>query len=241
MDGAPRKTLGIAGLLVLLMAAGLTLTLYLDARHARKLDHRRFVGFFAKFKPCDPRLLSLSVSQRVMSEAESQVLTVVLSNHDTIDRTPLNGPEECKATIALAAPDFTLGPSETSQTVLVPLGTSTRVAWVLSPKKPGTFRVVAFLQPVTPVSDSAQIGITVHTVLGLTPIQVYLLSIVGYVLGPILSISYWVQIIAQWRTRRAIVALARETSTQVEPRASNSSSVPAERKQVAPGPKNRLL
>jgi hypothetical protein len=230
------------------MALGLTLILYLDASHARKLD-RRFGLFFTALKPCSPLIEGLSVPGRVMSESESQVLTVVLSNHDRADgsirNSPVNGnnsrPAACEATVTLEAPDFNLGPPETSQTVRVPLGSIARLVWVLSPKKAGTFRVVALLHPVTSESNTAQIGITVHTVLGLTPAQAYLLSMVGYVLGPILTISYWVPIIAKWRIRRRNLSQSQKTPIEVEPQASSRSGIPAEREQVAPGPKNLLL
>ena len=249
MGGTTRRTLGIAGLLVLLMASGLVLTLYLDARHARKLDFRGFAGFFVMFKPCDPHLRGLSVPRRVMSEAESQVLTVVLFNPALTDgalrNIPVNGggsrPAPCEVTVTLAAPDFNLGPPETSQTVRVPLGGIARLVWVLSPKKAGTFRVVAFLHPITPESDTAQIGITVHTVLGLTPIQADLLSKVGYVLGPILTIPYWAPIIARWRARWKNLSQAQKAPADAEARTPNSSGAPVDREQVAPGPKNRLV
>ena len=178
-----------------------------------------------------------------MSEAESQVLTVVLSNDGlpgSFQKTfgDNSRPSACEATMTLAAPDFNLGPPETSQTIRFPPGKdSARPTWVLSPKKAGTFRVVVSLESATSERDAAQIGITVHTVLGLTPMQAELLSRVGSVLGPMLTIPWWASIISKWRARRENMSQSRETPTEAEARTSDGSGTPGEQQQVAPGQK----
>lgn len=136
--------------------------------------------------PCINPLPNIELANRSMSESESQVLRVRLSNMGT---------QTCVAEVTLNAPDFDIGSAPVTRRVNVPPGSaSAQVLWVISPKKLGTFEIL-----VEAGGDSDVIGVTVVNVFGLSPWQVQLFSFLSALLGPMLTIPWWYE---QWGKRR---------------------------------------
>lgn len=132
-------------------------------------------------------------TQRVMSESDTQVLTVSLTNH--------NKTLTCDEDVGLDAPEFDVSPAITSDRhMTIPPGQKRSLIWILAPRKLGTFMIGAGFSPlgIEPV-----VGITVTNVFGLTIWQAQLLSSIGTFLGtffgPVLSFTWWYTL---WKKRR---------------------------------------
>lgn len=196
---APRDILTGLGLALLMAGAILGSTLLGYYFAARSLDgHLRDIIYAAAARACSQPIEQVLVS-RLMAEDESQVLTIILSNVP-IRFTPSaevlkSLPEkerkrvlaeieeyrrqfqQSKATISLTAPDFEIGNTPV-RAIEVPPGRRTAyVFWILSPKKPGRFKVA--IEALSEKGFSTQntvLGIVVTDVLGLSPRQAKMLA-----------------------------------------------------------------
>ncbi len=130
---------------------------------------------------CSDVMNRIIVAKPIMSEAESQVLTVFLSSNDEYP---------CEADVTLMAPDFFTGPAETSFSVNIPVGKEVKIIWILSPRKTGHFEIMvrsfaAYMETYTKAE------ITVTNILGLSPLQAKLFSYLGMICGPMLTVPWW--------------------------------------------------
>jgi hypothetical protein len=183
------RALALIGLAVAALALVLLLALLAARADATTVDRRPAPG-----TPVEDAAGSCGVfvtsevllARRVMSEQASQSLTVALTNE---------GADACAVAVTLAAPDFRASPPQTQLTVTAAAGATTEHAWVISPLRAGDFEVAVI------VGNSVTVlGISVTTVLGLTPLQAEILSLVGSVLGPMLTLPWWYE---RWQERRA--------------------------------------
>jgi hypothetical protein len=132
-------------------------------------------------------------AQRVMSESDTQALTVSILNRDT---------QACDEAISLNAPEFAVSPNTLNVWLTIPPGQKRSLVWILIPQKLGTFSLaVSFSSPET----TQIIGITVTDVFGLTIWQAQLLSytgsFLGTFLGPLPAIA-WIGTVL-WRRKKA--------------------------------------
>lgn len=132
---------------------------------------------------CKNPRMAVSVDRQVMTENESQALTVLLSSDVA-----------CEAVVSLLSTNFDLSPASKQQVVRLAPNTQGLVTWVISPQKLGTFAIV--LQ-VGSLQES--VGMTVTNVLGFSAAQVQVFSIISAVFGPVLTVPWWVE---QWQKRQ---------------------------------------
>ena len=133
--------------------------------------------------PCLEIPIEFILDKRVMSDVESQGLTIHIQN---------NLSQDCTVPVALHAPDFVTSPIENTLETQIPARREGRMVWILSPKKTGTYKIWIA------AGDQAQfMGITVTNVLGLTSLQAQLISILGSILGPMVYDSMVVGMVAK--------------------------------------------
>ncbi|MCI0393915.1 MAG: hypothetical protein L0332_15985 [Chloroflexi bacterium] len=178
------KALAVIGLILFLIGVSLLLLFGRSQVYARGQDA---VGPRPVETPCGRLLSDVFLSDRVMTERESQALNVTLVNG--------SGVVDCPVTVSLLAPNFDLAPPTAERNVVVPVsGEPLVLAWILSPRRTGSFEIV-----VTTDFESQTLGIVVTTVLGLTAGQAQVLSVLATFLGPMLTAPWWYE---QWEKRR---------------------------------------
>jgi hypothetical protein len=176
-----RKRVAIAGITLFLLGIGLALWLWRGRVRANELDQGQ-----GRVVVTDCQIAStITLPRRVMTENESQMLTVTLVNESVV---------ACEVPVLLNAPNFDVAGELASRSVNVEPQSETAVVWILSPEKAGTFQIA-----VNVAGELAILGITVTDVLGLTALQARLLSIIGSVLGPILTVPWWIE---RWQERQ---------------------------------------
>jgi hypothetical protein len=183
-----KKVLAITGIVLFSVGIGLALVLLSSAVRAFSLDMGGSSQGVTSAASCQHPLEGVSTARRVISESDSESLSVVLGN-DT--------PGECEISVHLSAPNFDISPTDDDRTVNVPPAQSVTIVWILSPRKSGSFQVA-----VTAGLDSAVVGLTVTDVLGLTPQQAKILSMFATFLGPILTAPWWYDRLKEARTKK---------------------------------------
>lgn len=177
----------ILGVLLLLLGLSSLLILRQDRISAESVDQSIFQGDSAQPTDCHNVIQNVSLSDRVMTEKESQTLRVVLAN--------LDGVGICNTAVRLAALDFELSPPRTDRPVaLEPGGAPVTLLWIMKPKEVGSFEIA-----VTAGDQTEILGIVVTNVLGFTAVQVQILSAISSILGPMLTAPWWYE---QWEKRR---------------------------------------
>ena len=201
---AIRKSLGLVGLLMLLLAIGVGGVLFsinqrTQARDSIDTKHGMVVS---DFPPCT---WDLGMPQRVLSENNSQ--TIVINATNTADA-------DCQSELSLLAPGFDISPRKDTQTVTAKPQGQGSIAWIVIPHKSGSFDIV--------ISDGLKTqvaGITVTNILGLTATQAQICSILGSLLGPMFTVPWWVE---RWQKRKR----PKEQAPVAPPAAELSSSPP---------------
>jgi hypothetical protein len=183
-----KRSLAITGIVLFGVGIGIALVLWSSAARAYSLDMGRSSQGAVSAASCQHPLEGVNIVRRVISESDSESLSVVLGN-DTLG--------ECEISVHLSAPNFDISPTDDSRTVNVPPAQSVTVVWILSPRKSGSFQVA-----VTAGLDSAVVGLTVTNVLGLTPQQAKILSLVATFLGPMLTAPWWYDRLKEARTKK---------------------------------------
>lgn len=131
----------------------------------------------------------IEISSKTMAENDTQALHVHLSNP---------GKKACVTTITVDAPNFDLGNAPATKKITVPAKSKTTdTAWIISPKKVGTFQVT-----VQSGSDVAIAGVTVLNVLGLSALQIQIFSIIATFFGPMLSAPWWLEQLRNRKSKR---------------------------------------
>jgi hypothetical protein len=184
-----KRELAICG--IILFLGGIGLLYYIQssiingAEKAYALDHTPLPPLPA---PCPYALLDVNVANRVMSEDDTQALTVVVQN---------NCPgKELTVAVTLNAPEFNFSPNESIRTITIPTSEdSIRFNWILIPIKIGTFAVSLS----TNQYETVTVGITVTNTFGLSLWQTQLLSYIGTFFGPALTFAWWYD---RWKERK---------------------------------------
>lgn len=130
--------------------------------------------------------LNLRVSDPTISDSQTDALTAYFDYYPQD-----NDPQDIPIKVTLMAPAFNPAISESAASYSQGSGPVT-LGWVLSPTKPGTFKVgIQVEMPLHAITDVQYVGITVTNVFGLNPWQIQLLSYLGTFLGPLLTAAWW--------------------------------------------------
>ncbi|MFZ0546771.1 MAG: hypothetical protein WAM60_15095 [Candidatus Promineifilaceae bacterium] len=177
----------ILGVLLFLLGAASLLLLIQDRSAAQDADESVIGGGASEQSECKNVIQEVSLSKRVMTEKESQTLKVVLAN--------LTGLATCDTTVRLAALDFELAPATTERAVSLETdGKPVTLIWVMKPRETGSFELAVTAGNVTEI-----LGVVVTNVLGLTAVQIQVLSYLSTLLGPMLTAPWWYE---HWQKRK---------------------------------------
>jgi hypothetical protein len=180
--------IAILGILLLLLGLSSLLLLRQDRLSALEVDTNFNQSESAQPDSCRNIIQTVALSNRVMTEKESQTLRIVLANTE--------GVETCHTAVRLAAVNFEVAPPAAERLVaLEPGGNPVTLLWILKPKETGSFELA-----VTAGSETWILGIVVTNVLGFTAVQVQILSYISSLLGPMLTAPWWYE---QWQKRQA--------------------------------------
>lgn len=180
-----RKILVVVGIILLAIGLILHFLLSLTNRSAMEMD-----GVIASQAPaletmCSQVGIEADIEKRIMSEQESQLLQLFLRTES---------PTSCTAVVELNVVNFNVSPSGSQREVMLRPETTSALTWVISPQQTGQYTVA-----ITVNDAIITLGITVTTVLGLTAAQAQVVSVVGTLLGPMLTIPWWYE---QWQKRK---------------------------------------
>ncbi len=174
-----KRFLAVAGLTGFVLAVFIGTMLIHGHIGAKRLDVTTGGAFSAD--PCYYPLQDASLERRTMSLKESQILKVILAS---------NSMTECQTTVRVQAPNFESGDAYWMRTVtLPPMAKEIELLWVLVPKDLGTHKIFVSVENVA--LSNIQLGVTVTNILGLDAFWLQIAVIVGLVLGPLLSIPWW--------------------------------------------------
>lgn len=136
---------------------------------------------------CRRPLVSVDLADRVMSEDDEQALTVVVGNQ--VDEVA------CVVNVQLAALRFDVSPPALSQTSMeLASGETQSFVWLIAPRRTGEHTII-----VTANEELRSLGVTVRTWLGLTAGQARVASWLATLLGPVLTLPWWLE---RWEKRR---------------------------------------
>lgn len=183
-----RKFFFLSGVTILIVAAGFSFLLVRTLFKARGLDTvDEFRGKTTAGMRCADVASETHVSKRIISENESVLVTVTLTNRL---------PEKCEAEVKIYISDFDISPPQASQSVEFSSDQErANVLWSIRPRKGGEFQLATLV-----VQERVEtVGIIVTNFLGFTPFQAQILSIMGSALGPVLTVPWWYE---RWKERR---------------------------------------
>ncbi len=184
-----KKILIICGIILFLGGlAGILTLMHLISNgtaNAIALDSVPIPGF----GPCPIIKLNAQLSTRVMSESDTQVLTVTVLNYC---------PSPQSVTVDLNAPEFSFSPSESDRTISAVGSNTTSIDWILIPNKLGTFAIAVSLDG----GDTVILGVTVVNVFGLPLGLAQLLSSITTALGSFFAPLTFVWGYDKWKERK---------------------------------------
>ena len=172
-----KTIIAVAGIVLLLVGLVLGISLILDALRAASLDETNTIHAAISEDASPFCTWEASISARVMTQNTSQAILVKLSN-------PTD--KECQSTIAPRAPGFEISPMREEQKIALAAGATGSLSWIVSPRRTGTFQIA-----VSDILNTQILGVTVKDEYGLTAAQAKLLALVGSILGPMLTVPWW--------------------------------------------------
>lgn len=180
------KTLiGIGGIVLLLYGLTLRNNLQNSEVQATKLDGEKHAFAVIGDDAPPPCNWEVTEPERVMAENKSQAVVVKTTNNEK---------KPCESYLSLRAPSFDLSPAKEEQHVTLPAGDKGSVSWILTPRKTGTYEVA-----VSDIIDTKIFGIAVTNVFGLTAAQAKVFATLSSLLGPMLTVPWWVD---KWFQRK---------------------------------------
>ena len=176
----------LAGVGATIFAIALLLGAYLllagwraQSRDRHESKHGVIVSDFA---PC---VWDVGMAQRVLSENNSQ--TVEVNTENLIDA-------ECRSELTLLAPGFDVSPRKETLLLTAQPKSSGSIAWIVAPKSTGSYEIA-----VSDGIDTRTVGVTVTNALGLTATQSQILTFLGSLFGPMLTVPWWFD---RWQQRK---------------------------------------
>lgn len=174
----------ISGVGILIFILGLSPSLLtLFGQYEASVRDDQF--FFAASAPCSHLNWNVTPEKRLLREKESTAITVQVQN---------DSPQTCNADITIHTSDFSIAPETTTQSLELPPNEKGSLVWVITSRDLGTY-TIAFSGGL----DTAEIGISVTNLFGLTAQQVKVLSILGSFFGPALNLPW---IYSVWQQRQ---------------------------------------
>jgi hypothetical protein len=170
------KLILLAGIIVLIASLSVRFYLQQQTQLATSRDQKKngFGMISSEFLPCKWETIA---PERIMKENTSQSIVVKV--------TGLDG-EQCESLISLRAPGFETRPNKEEQTIKLPPNTNGSLAWIITPHKSGTYEISS-----SDMIDTRIFGITVTNVLGLNATQAQIVSILGTIFGPMMTVPWW--------------------------------------------------
>lgn len=190
--GVSMRILAVCGVILFLVGVVLIISTLPGILRAFALDHEQKESG-EHGTPCGVALVhgipKWSIdSRRLMSDSETQALTVTLENSY----------QYCSYELNLDAPEFSISPNEPIREIPDATQKPVSFVWILSPTKLGTFAVAIGLG-TSAGNEVRVVGITVTNSFGLSPWQVQILSYISTALGPILTVAWWYD---KWQERK---------------------------------------
>ena len=132
-----------------------------------------------------PCVWDVQQPEKIMSEDKTQSIKVAFKNP---------AKKTCETYMSLRAPSFDTSPSKDEQKISVPPGKTGSLAWIITPRKTGTYEL-----SVSDILNTRIFGITVTNIFGLNTTQAKVFSMLGTLLGPMLTVPWWVD---KWFQRK---------------------------------------
>lgn len=200
-----KKLLGLTGLLVFIIALILRNQISNSQQLAMSLDDQEHSNAVVEGPP--PCTWTVIEPDRVMTENRSQAVSIEVSNSLA---------EECESYLSLRAPGFDFSPAREEQKINLKSNDSGSLSWILTPRKTGTYDLA-----ISDMIDTKIFGITVTNMFGLPAIYAKIFSMVGGILGPMLTVPWWWDRWQQWKQRPAVNKKV-EPEPKPEPKATKS-------------------
>ncbi len=170
-----KNILIVAGTAVLLISLWSKKSLEDSGKNALALDQtKQSFGFIEGPPPCS---WEAQAPERVISENKNQAILIKTKNESS---------EPCQTLLYLRAPNFDISPNKEEQKISMEGTSSGSISWIISPRKTGSYEIA-----VTDNLDTKIFGISVKNMFGLTEVQGKLLSGLGTLFGPMLTIPWW--------------------------------------------------
>jgi hypothetical protein len=109
--------------------------------------------------------------------------------------------EKCQSSLTLLAPGFDISPRKDEQVISAEANDRGSVAWVVASDKAGEYEIA-----ITDGVDTRVLGVTVTNLFGLTAVQLQVLAVIGAILGPMLSVPWWLERIQRKKAKPAAPA-----------------------------------
>lgn len=136
---------------------------------------------------CRQPLVAVDLPERVMSEDREQTLTVTVGNQFNSST--------CVVIVELTALRFDISPTTLVRTSAeLALGETESFIWLIAPTRTGEHTIIVMAN-----EELQTLGVTVRTWLGLTAGQARVASFVATLLGPLLSVPWWLE---RWEKRQ---------------------------------------
>jgi hypothetical protein len=186
-----KRNAAIIGLVIFLFTVAAGIALFVMQRQARAIDHEEtgFGVIAGDFLPC---VWEVDLSQRVLTENKSH--TIVVNATNGMD-------EKCQSSLTLLAPGFDISPRKDEQVISAEANDRGSVAWVVASDKAGEYEIA-----ITDGVDTRVLGVTVTNLFGLTAVQLQVLAVIGAILGPMLSVPWWLERIQRKKAKPAAPA-----------------------------------
>lgn len=126
--------------------------------------------------PCRHPRLSVIPEKRIMSEKESQIVTVIVRNTE---------PRACDLTIEFVAPQFDLGGAENKHEIHLNVLEERKITWIIAPKETGDYQLA-----VSSGLVRKYFGITVTNILGIPAFWAKIFAVIGGILGPMATLPW---------------------------------------------------
>lgn len=172
-----RAFLGVVGLFLLIASVLFWINLQKSEKLAFSLDKKetRFAEMGGDMLlPCS---WEVNIPERVITDNRSQAILINTKNLMS---------SNCESTLSLRAPGFDMNPPLEQQSITLPSKSKGSISWIISPRSAGTYQIA-----VSDITNSKIFGITVTNMFGLNAIEAKILSILGSLFGPMLTIPWW--------------------------------------------------
>lgn len=178
-------TIAIVGILLFIYSLVLGSNLRKSEAAAVARDHTSSAFAFMGEDAPPSCLWQVHTPERVMAENKSQSIVVETKN---------TAKKSCETYLSLRAPSFDMSPARDEQKVVLPPGEKGSLSWILTPRKTGVYDL-----SVSDILHTKIFGITVTNVFGLSAAQAKIFSMLGTLLGPMLTVPWWVD---KWIVRK---------------------------------------